>query len=91
MRCQVGSGFESRPVSPAFRAADPEAVGGEGERVDRKASSLLHLAAVNRGVYYGSGGEFGLCTALTDEDLAHAHTALSGALADVGQAVARRV
>jgi glutamate-1-semialdehyde 2,1-aminomutase len=78
-------------VGSAFGLYVLEAAGGESERVDRKASSLLHLAAVNRGVYYGSGGEFGLCTALTDEDLAHAHTALSGALADVGEGVVGRV
>jgi glutamate-1-semialdehyde 2,1-aminomutase len=64
--------------------------GPDGE-IDRKASSLLHLAAVNRGVYYGIGGEFGLCTALTVEDLELTRDALAGALADVGQAVVGRV
>ena len=59
--------------------------------IDWKATRLLHLAAVNRGVYYGTGGEFGLCTALADEDLEYARTALSGALADVAQAVVDRV
>jgi glutamate-1-semialdehyde 2,1-aminomutase len=62
----------------------------DGE-IDRKATALLHLAAVNRGVYYGSGGEFGLCTALTDEDLEIAHAALAGALDDVARAVVDRV
>jgi glutamate-1-semialdehyde 2,1-aminomutase len=59
--------------------------------INWQATKLLHLAAVNRGVYYGSGGEFGLCTALADEDLELARTALSGALADIGQAVAPHV
>ena len=62
----------------------------EGE-IDWKATKLLHLAAVNRGVYYGSGGEFGLCTALTDEDLEHARTALSEALAGVAGVVVDHV
>ena len=30
---------------------------GPGGAVDRAGSALLHLAAVNHGVYYGSGGE----------------------------------
>ncbi len=64
--------------------------GPEGE-IDWTATSLLHLAAVNRGVYYGSGGEFGLCTALTDEDLEHARAGLGGALSDVAQAVVGQV
>ncbi|MBA3807518.1 MAG: aminotransferase class III-fold pyridoxal phosphate-dependent enzyme [Solirubrobacterales bacterium] len=64
--------------------------GPEGE-IDWKATSLLHLAAVNRGVYYGSGGEFGLCTALTDEDLEHARAGLGAALSDVAQAVVGQV
>ncbi len=59
--------------------------------IDWQATKLLHLAAVNRGVYYGFGGEFGLCTALSDEDLEHARTALSGALADVAEVVVNRV
>ena len=59
--------------------------------IDWTATKLLHLAAVNRGVYYGSGGELGLCTAFTDEDLEHAQTALSEALADVAGVVVKRV
>jgi Glutamate-1-semialdehyde aminotransferase len=57
----------------------------DGE-IDWKATALLHLAAVNRGVYYGSGGEFGLSTALTDEDLAQTSAGLREALADVASA-----
>ena len=59
--------------------------GPDGE-IDWKATALLHLAAVNRGVYYGSGGEFGLSTALTDEDLAQTSAGLREALADVASA-----
>jgi glutamate-1-semialdehyde 2,1-aminomutase len=54
----------------------------DGE-IDWKATALLHLAAVNRGVYYGSGGEFGLSTSLTDEDLEITCAGLREALADV--------
>ncbi len=36
------------------------------DRLDAR-RALLHLAAVNHGVYYGTGGEFGLCTAISDE------------------------
>jgi glutamate-1-semialdehyde 2,1-aminomutase len=63
----------------------------EDGEIDWKATRLLHLAAVNRGVYYGSGGEFGLCTALTDEDIEHTQAALAGALADVAETVVDRV
>jgi glutamate-1-semialdehyde 2,1-aminomutase len=35
--------------------------------INTERSALLHLAAVTRGVYYGSGGEFGLCTAIDAE------------------------
>ncbi len=56
-------------------------------QIDRQATALLHLAAVNHGVYYGSGGEFGLSTVLSDADIEYASRALGGALADVGQAV----
>jgi glutamate-1-semialdehyde 2,1-aminomutase len=60
---------------------------GRGGPIDWPATSLLHLAAVNQGVYYGSGGEFGLSTAVTDEDLAETSAGLAQALSDV--AVAR--
>jgi hypothetical protein len=63
--------------------------GPDGE-IDRKAGSLLHLAAVNHGVYYGTGGEFGLCTALTDEDLEHVRAGLRAALADLAEVTVDR-
>jgi glutamate-1-semialdehyde 2,1-aminomutase len=56
--------------------------GADGE-IDWRQTSLLHLAAVTHGVYYGSGGEFGLNTATTDEDIAEASEALGQALNDV--------
>jgi glutamate-1-semialdehyde 2,1-aminomutase len=59
---------------------------GPDGAIDWDATALLHLAAVTRGVYYGSGGEFGLCTALDDETIAVAIDALRGALADVAAA-----
>ena len=43
----------------------------DGE-IDWAASSMLHLAAVTRGVYFGSGGEFGLPTVLGEDELAQA-------------------
>jgi len=54
--------------------------------VDKATSSLLHLAAVNHGVYYGSGGEFGICTAFDDETIERAIDGLSSAIADVAAA-----
>jgi glutamate-1-semialdehyde 2,1-aminomutase len=64
--------------------------GADGE-IDWKATSLLHLAAVNRGVYFGVGGEFGLCTALTDLDIAQALASIRNALSDVAAEVLNRV
>ncbi len=58
----------------------------EEEGIDWEATRLLHLAAVTRGVYYGSGGEIGLSTAITDEDVAEVSASLADALADVAAA-----
>jgi hypothetical protein len=41
---------------------------------------------VTRGVYYGSGGEFGLCTALADETVDAAIQGLRGAVEDLAAA-----
>ena len=62
-----------------------------GQEIDWDASKLLHLAAANRGIYYGVGGEFGLCTALTDLEIAQTSLALRGALADVAEAAVNHV
>jgi len=64
---------------------------GQDGEIDWKATSLLHLAAVNRGVYFGIGGEFGLCTALSDLDIAQAGASIRSALADVAAEVLDRV
>ncbi|HEX8715250.1 MAG TPA: aminotransferase class III-fold pyridoxal phosphate-dependent enzyme [Solirubrobacteraceae bacterium] len=56
----------------------------DGE-IDWTATRLLHLAAVNHGVYYGTGGEFGLCTALGDEEIDETAAALRSALADLAR------
>jgi glutamate-1-semialdehyde 2,1-aminomutase len=58
--------------------------GPDGE-IDWKASRLLHLAAVNHGVYYGTGGEFGLCTTTSDDEVEEALAGLSSALADLAR------
>lgn len=63
--------------------------GADGE-IDLTATSLLQLAAVNHGVYYGVGGEFGLSTALSEEDLELASAALTAALGDVAAELAVR-
>jgi glutamate-1-semialdehyde 2,1-aminomutase len=62
----------------------------DGE-IDWKATSLLHLAAMTHGLYYGTGGEFGLCTALTDDDVAHVCGGLREALAAVAAVAVDRV
>lgn len=51
-----------------------------------EASALLHLAAVTHGVYYGSGGEYGLSTALDDATTTAAIEGLREALSDVAAA-----
>jgi glutamate-1-semialdehyde 2,1-aminomutase len=57
-----------------------------GGEVDHAASASLHLAAVNRGLYYGAGGEFGISTAVGEEEIAEAVAALRGALGDLAAA-----
>jgi glutamate-1-semialdehyde 2,1-aminomutase len=59
---------------------------GPGGEIDWPACSMLHLAAVTRGVYFGSGGEFGLPTVLSEEELAEAAEAIGQAIADVASA-----
>jgi glutamate-1-semialdehyde 2,1-aminomutase len=58
---------------------------GPGGAIDWKATRLLHLAAVNHGVYYGTGGEFGICTAFSDEEIEETVAALRGALVDLAR------
>ncbi|HEY1449352.1 MAG TPA: aminotransferase class III-fold pyridoxal phosphate-dependent enzyme, partial [Solirubrobacteraceae bacterium] len=56
----------------------------DGE-IDWQASRLLHLAATNHGIYYGTGGEFGICTAFDDEQIEEASAGLASALADLAR------
>ena len=79
----VGIDIKTPGVGSAFGLYVLDGPGGE---IDWKASSLLHLAAVTRGVYYGSGGEFGLSTATSDDDVAAVGAAFEGALADLAKA-----
>jgi len=58
---------------------------GPDGAIDWKASRMLHLAAVNHGVYYGTGGEFGICTAFSDEEIEEASAGLGSALADLAR------
>jgi glutamate-1-semialdehyde 2,1-aminomutase len=55
--------------------------------INAERSALLHLAAVTRGVYYGSGGEFGLSTAIDDETAAAAISKLREAIDDTATAL----
>ena len=70
-------------VGSAFGLYVLDRPGGE---IDWQAMPLLHLAAVTQGVYYGTGGEFGLSTALSEEELAEAAEAIGEAIADVASA-----
>jgi glutamate-1-semialdehyde 2,1-aminomutase len=56
----------------------------DGE-IDWEATRLLHLAAVNHGVYYGTGGEFGICTAFGEQEIEEAGAGLGSALADLAR------
>ena len=48
-------------------------------------TSLLQLAAVSHGVYYGPGGEFAMSTSMTDELIARALEGLDAALGDLAR------
>ena len=82
----VGLAVRTSGVGSAFGLYVLEEPGGE---IDWERSALLQLAAVTRGVYYGSGGEFGLCTALDGESADRAVEGLRGAIADVAAASVR--
>jgi glutamate-1-semialdehyde 2,1-aminomutase len=58
---------------------------GPDGAIDWESSRLLHVAAANHGVYYGTGGEFGLCTVISDEEVEEASAALGSALADLAR------
>jgi glutamate-1-semialdehyde 2,1-aminomutase len=79
---EVGVPIRTPGVGSVFGLYVLDGVDGE---IDWKASRLLHLAAVNHGVYYGTGGEFGLCTATSDDEVEEALAGLSSALADLAR------
>ncbi len=82
---EVALPIRTSGVGSAFGLYVLEEPGGE---IDWDATKLLHLAAVMHGVYYGSGGEFGLSTALDDETADAAIEALEAAIGDVAGATA---
>jgi len=57
-------------------------LGADGA-TDRAMSRRFHLAAINRGVYFGQDGEFALATPFTDADLDEAIGGLGLALEDL--------
>jgi glutamate-1-semialdehyde 2,1-aminomutase len=77
---EQGVAVATHGVGGAFGLYVLDRPGGE---IDHAASAALHLAAVNRGLYYGTGGEFGLPSVLGEDDVAAAATALHGALGDL--------
>lgn len=79
---ELGVSIRTQGVGSAFGLYVLDGPDGE---IDWTATRLLHLAAVNHGVYYGTGGEFGLCTAISDEEVEEAGAALTSALADLAR------
>lgn len=60
---------------------------GEDGKTDHRLSRRFHLAAINRGVYFGPDGEFALATPFTDADLTEAIELLELALADLASEI----
>jgi glutamate-1-semialdehyde 2,1-aminomutase len=81
----VGVPIRTQGVGSAFGLYVLEEPDGA---IDWQATRLLHLAAVNHGVYYGTGGEFGLCTTISDEEIEETSAALRSALGDLARASA---
>jgi glutamate-1-semialdehyde 2,1-aminomutase len=79
---ELGVPIRTQGVGSAFGLYVLDRPDGE---IDWKATHLLHLAAVNHGVYYGTGGEFGICTAFGDEQIEEASAGLESALADLAR------
>ncbi len=79
---ELGVPVRTQGVGSAFGLYVLDRPGGE---IDWKATRLLHLAALNHGVYYGTGGEFGICTAFGDEEIEEASAGLESALADLAR------
>jgi glutamate-1-semialdehyde 2,1-aminomutase len=79
---ELGVPIRTQGVGSAFGLYVLDRPDGE---IDWKATHLLHLAAVNHGVYYGTGGEFGICTAFGDAQIEEAGAGLESALADLAR------
>lgn len=79
---ELGVSIRAPGVGSAFGLYVLDEPDGE---IDWNATRLLHLAAVNHGVYYGTGGEFGICTAFGDEEIEEAGAGLQSALADLAR------
>jgi len=79
---ELGVPIRTQGVGSAFGLYVLDRPDGE---IDWKATHLLHLAAVNHGVYFGTGGEFGICTAFGDEEIEEASAGLQSALADLAR------
>lgn len=80
---EFGLPLTTSGVGSAFGLYVLDAPGGE---IEWDATFLLHLAAVTHGVYFGSGGEFGVCTAVDDETMSAAANGMAEAIADVAAA-----
>jgi glutamate-1-semialdehyde 2,1-aminomutase len=57
--------------------------------IDWTLTKLMHLAAINRGMYLGTWGELALSTVITDEQIEQASQALTEAFADVAAEIDR--
>jgi glutamate-1-semialdehyde 2,1-aminomutase len=79
---ELGVPIRTQGVGSAFGLYVLDRPDGE---IDWESTHLLHLAAVNHGVYYGTGGEFGICTAFGDEQIEEAGAGLQSALADLAR------
>jgi glutamate-1-semialdehyde 2,1-aminomutase len=80
---EAGVPLYTSGIGSAFGAYVLSRPGGD---IDWHASTLLHLAAVCHGVYFGSGGEFGLCTALDDDTVELSLERLTAAIGDLAAA-----
>jgi glutamate-1-semialdehyde 2,1-aminomutase len=60
----------------------------EDGETDREAGYYLHLAAVDRGVFFGPDGEMAMCTTLDDEALEIVIEGMSGALEETASWIA---
>jgi glutamate-1-semialdehyde 2,1-aminomutase len=87
LRARIQAAAEERGVSVQTKGVGSAfglyVLDGPGGEIDWPATSMLQLASATHGVYYGSGGEFGLNTALTEDDVDRAVAGISSALSDL--------